>query len=82
MTRDTKLLQAIVDSVAASRKEIKEVKDEVKKVEGKIDGVEKRLTERINKLGASLAYLEDDTPREFDKLEKRVTKLEKHVVSN
>jgi hypothetical protein len=63
-----------------------------KKVDGlekKIDGVEsrlsksidrldKKLTKRINKIGLQVASLEDDAPtiEEFDKLEKRVTKLE------
>ncbi|OGM32855.1 hypothetical protein A2803_05990 [Candidatus Woesebacteria bacterium RIFCSPHIGHO2_01_FULL_44_21] len=66
MTRDTKLLQAIVDSVSAVRTDIQNLKDEVKQVElrlgKKIETVEKRLTDRINKIGSSVAYLEDDTP--------------------
>ena len=47
----------------------------------KIDGVEERLTKRIDKIGKSVAYLEDDTPtwEEHDKLEKRVTKVEKKL---
>lgn len=44
----------------------------------KIDKVEKNLTGRIDKLGKSLAYLEDDAPtrEEFDNLEDRVDKVE------
>lgn len=57
--------------------------DTVKRIEEKVEASEKRLTERIDKIGASVSYLEDDAPtiREFDKLEKRVTKLEKMIYS-
>ena len=41
---DTKILQVILDGQTTIRKDIKEVKDEVKKTEG-------RLTERIDKIG-------------------------------
>lgn len=36
---------------------------------------------RIDKLGRQLAYLEDDSPtiKEFDLLDKRVTKIEKQM---
>lgn len=71
MASDTKMLQSILDGQTLIRKDIKEVKEEAKKTEG-------RLTGRIDKLGMQLASLEDDAPtiEEFDDMEKRVTKLE------
>ena len=41
------------------------------------------MNKRIDKLGKSLAYLEDDTPTrdEFDGLEKRVEKVERNLAS-
>ncbi len=68
---DTTMLQSIVSSIALMRQEMK---DGFKKVNEKIDKVDKR----VDNLGKSLAYLEDDAPTrgEHTKLEKRVTKLE------
>lgn len=68
---DTKILQSILDGQSSIRKDIKEVKEELKKTETK-------LTKRIDTLGLQIANLEDDAPTvdEFDKLEKRVSKLE------
>ena len=67
---DTKMLQAILDGQTSIKEDIKEVKIEVKK-----NG------QRIDKIGLQLANLEDDAPTigEFDNLEKRVSKLEKHA---
>ena len=72
---DNKMLQAIIDSIGALRKDIKNVKDE-------LSNVEKRLTKRIDRLGSDLAYLEDDAPtvEEFNNLDKRVGKLEQQVL--
>lgn len=58
--------------------------DTVKRIEEKVEASEKRLAERMDKIGASVDYLEDDTPtiHEFDKLEHRVTKLEKRIAAN
>ena len=74
---DTKILQSILDGQTSIRKDIKEVKQNLEKTE-------KRLTVRIDKLGLQIVNLEDDAPTiaEFDKLEKRVTKLENHAVKN
>ena len=72
---DTKLLQSILDKVSTvDRKVEKGFKD----VNQRIGDTEKRLTDRIDKLGLQLAELSDDAPtiEEFDKLEKRVSKLE------
>jgi hypothetical protein len=48
----------------------------------KIDGVEERLTKRIDKIGLTVAQLQEDAPtiEEFDELENRVTKLEHKIV--
>jgi len=71
------MLQAILEKIVL-------IQNSINKLETKLDEVEKRLTERIDRIGSTVAYLEDDAPtiRQFNKLEKRVTKLEKHVASN
>ena len=58
----------------------------MEKVDGldkKIDQVEQRLTERIDKIGLQVASLEDDTPttEEHDELVKRVTKIEQKIAA-
>ena len=52
------------------------VKEDLKKVES-------NLTKRIDKIGLQAANLEDDAPtvKEFDRLEKRVTKVEQKVAA-
>lgn len=61
----------------------KKLSSRINGLEGDMKGMEKRLTSRIDKLGLQIANLEDDTPtiEEFDKLEKRVTKVEQKVAS-
>lgn len=78
---DTKMLQAIADSLALLRREMN---DGFKFVHKRIDNLDKKLTKRIDKLGESLAYLEDDavTWEAHDKLSKRVSKIEKKLASN
>lgn len=68
---DTKLLQTILDRVNSVDKKVDEVKVEVKITR-------QTLTKRIDKLGLQIAQLEDDAPTadEFEKLTKRITKLE------
>lgn len=68
---DTKILQAIFSTVTNLR-------DDVKRVEKKVDKVDKKTTERLDKIGLQLAYLEDDTPtiEDHTKLKRRVKKLE------
>ena len=70
----TKMLQILIDGQKSIRDDIKEVKDNLK-------GTEERLTKRIDILGLQIANVEDDAPtiKEFDKLEKRVTKVEKKL---
>ena len=69
---DNKILQALLDGQV-------QIRDDLKRVEKK---VEENGT-RIDKLGMQIASLEDDasTVGEFDRLEKRVGKLEKPFVS-
>lgn len=63
---------------------VDELEGKITKLDKKIDGVEERLTKRIDKIGLQVASLEDDAPtiEEFGKLEKRVGKVEKAVLSS
>lgn len=86
-----KMLQAIINGQSVFRQEVltridkldQKLGGRIDGVEDRIDKVEKNLTDRLNKIGRQLAYLEDDTPtrEEHDKLEKRVDKLEQKVAS-
>ena len=69
---DNKMLQAILDGQ-------KELKNDIGRVEKKVEA----NGDRIDKLGLDLADLSDDAPtnEEFDKLEKRVTKVETKLAS-
>lgn len=73
-----KMFQAIINGQTTSKQEllskIDKVDQKIDDLDVKLDKVERNLTERIDKLGKQLAYLEDDTPtrEEFDNLEKRV----------
>ena len=73
---DKKILQAILDKVMSVDSKVDSLGKELK-------DTEKRLTNRIDKLGLELAELSDDAPtvEELDTLEKRVTKLETSTVS-
>lgn len=53
------------------------IREDIKELGYKIDKVDKR----VDTLGKSLAYLEDDAPTrvEHQKLEKRVIKIEKKI---
>jgi predicted ArsR family transcriptional regulator len=78
----TKMFQTIINGQSAFRQEVmskfSQLERKFEKLDGKIDQVEIRLTERLDKIGKQLAFVEDDTPtkEEFEKLEKRVSKLE------
>ncbi len=82
MDDTTKMLRAIINGQSSLKtellKKIEDVDKKVEKLDPKIDGVEKRLTQRIDKLGKQLAYVEDDAPtqEEFDELVSRVEKVE------
>ena len=69
---DNKVLQAILDGQV-------KIREDLKRVEEKVD----RNGQRIDKLGFQLANLEDDAPtlEEFDKLDRRVQKIENHFAS-
>lgn len=68
--------------------------DKITYVDRKVDALDKKLDEnimetrrngeRITNLGVQIAELEDDAPtvREFDNLEKRVTRLEQQSAKN
>lgn len=80
------MLRAIINGQSSFRQEVLGKIDKLDKkftfrmdgLENRLDSVEKNLTERIDRIGKQLAYVEDDTPtrEEFDKLEKRVDKIE------
>lgn len=74
------MLQMVLDGQSTIRKDIKNLDD---KLTNQINTVDTKLTKRIDKLGLQIANLEDDAPtiEEFDKLEKRVKKVEVKVAS-
>ena len=65
------MLQILIDGQAS-------IKEDFKRFEKKVDDGFKKVNERLDMQGASLAYLEDDAPtiKDFNKLEKRVKRLE------
>lgn len=71
---DTKMMQAILDKVNS-------FDERFDSLDKKIDAVNVNLSARIDKLVLQLARLEDDAPtiEEFEKLTRRVTKLENRV---
>lgn len=74
----------IINGQSAMKSELLDKIDKLdKKLTGRIDGVEERLTKKIDKLGLQIANLEDDTLtiEEFDKLERRVSKVEHSIAS-
>ena len=76
-----KMLRTIVNGQSAMKQELLSKIDSLdKKVEKGFTGVNKRL----DTIGKSVAYLEDDAPTigEFDKLEKRVSKMENRAIKN
>jgi len=76
MAGDTKMLQIILDRV-------NEVRDRQDGLEKKMDEGFDKVHNRLDMIGSSVAYLEDDTPtrEEHDKLDKRVVRLEKSTAS-
>ncbi len=71
------MLQAILDRVSLVDKKATSIEKQMK------DGFQ-GVNERLDKIGKSVAYLEDDTPTidEFNKLIRRVSKLENRVFRN
>lgn len=86
-----KMLRAVINGQSLMKSQLldeirgvdKKLGVKIDNLDKKIDGVEERLTKRIDKIGLSVAKLQDDAPtiKEFDKLEKRVGKLEHAVAS-
>ena len=68
---DTKILQAILDSQTTMR-------NKLDGLERKVDEGFKEVNKRLDTIGASVAFLEDDTPtrEEHNKLKKRVKRIE------
>lgn len=77
MNNTQKMLQAIINGQSAIQQELLSKVDKVDQkvdrlgervagLDGKIDGVEKNLTQRLDKIGRQLAYLEEDTPTRDD----------------
>lgn len=82
-----KILQAILAGQTALKQELV---SKIDRVDQKVDNLREELhifkndiTKRVDRLGKSLAYLEDDAPtrEEFDKLEGRVNKIEQKTTS-
>lgn len=64
-------------------KKVDDLENKVDKGFGNVDKKLIELTRRVDKIGLQVANLEDDAPtvEEFDKLEKRVTKVEQKAAS-
>lgn len=60
---DTKILQAILGGQVGIRNSVSEVRNDLNKLDKKIDRAEENLTSRLDKIGLQLARLEDDTPK-------------------
>lgn len=74
---DTKLLQTLIDGQQS-------IKKSLGSLEEKIEKGFKNVNKRLDKIGSSVAYLEDDTPtvKEHEGLEKRVSKLEHQITKS
>ncbi len=83
------MLRAIVNGQSAMKGELlglinknqKELTGKIDSLEKKVDDGFKKVNKRLDSIGESVAYLEDDasTWEEHDKLEKRVKKIEKKL---
>ena len=87
-----KMIRAVINGQSAMKEELldrisnldRKLSGKIDSLDRKIDGVEERLTERIDKIGLQVARLEDDTPtiQDFEKLESKVTKIQRQVAKN
>lgn len=70
----TKMLQILIDGQKSIRSDITSLEEKTE--EGFV-----KVNKRLDIIGKSVAFLEDDTPtrEEHDKLEKRVTKVERKL---
>lgn len=88
-TNTDEMLHVIINGQSAMKSELlKKIGDLDEKLGGRIDSLEskvddgfKKVNERLDNIGASVAYLEDDTPtrEEHNKLEKRMRRVEKKL---
>lgn len=82
-----KMIRAIINGQSAMKQELLVKIDKVdKKVGGLSDEMKagfKKANKRLDKIGKSVAYLEDDTPtrEEHDRLEKKVSKIEQSTAT-
>ena len=86
-----KMFKAIINGQSVMKSELlaridsldKKLTNRVDNLENKMNEEFKKLTKRVDMIGLQVAKLEDDTPtiEEYDKLEKRVTKIEQKVAS-
>lgn len=82
-----KMLRVVINGQSVMKEEllkkIDSVDKKIDKLEKIVGGGFKTVNQRIDKLGKSLAYIEDDTPtrEEFDGLTNRVNKIEKNFIS-
>ena len=83
-----RMLRAVISGQSALKQELL---SEIRKVDAKVEKLTVRMDQRFTEVnarldtqGKSLAYLEDDTPtnEEFNKLEKRVSKLESPLLGS
>lgn len=87
MDDNQKMLRAIINGQTTLKQElvnkINQVDQKVDSLREELHTFRKDLTDRVDRLGKSLAYLEDDisTREEFDGLEERVDKLEHQPTS-
>jgi len=82
-----KMLRAVINGQSSMKQEllgkINGVDKKVDKLAGEVKEGFKKVNKRIDKLGAQLAYLDDDAPtrEEHEELEERVTKVEHRIAS-
>ena len=93
MSDTDQMLRAIINGQSDLKQELLK---KIEEVDVKLEGVEERLskkidkvegkvlvnTKRLDKIGSQLAYLEDDTPtkEEHDQLEERVENIESRFI--
>ena len=87
-----KMLRAVINGQSSVKGELlvkinrfeKKAQKDRKELKGMINGLDDKLTERIDALGNQLNILDEDAPtsEELGELEKRVSKLEHQFAAN
>ena len=90
-TNTLSMLRAIINGQSAMKEELLRKMNKLdEKLTYRIDGLETKIdigfenvNKRLDSIGSSVAYLEDDTPtrEEHDNLERRVSKIEKKLAT-